>query len=1210
MADLPYDAANGEDLYDGTLDFNSMDDAYDPASPSAFLFEARDHAQLRDFCEYVRQDTVIGNAKKIQGIAVDATTPTDGQVLQYDSGGGDWVPTDYQLTAQDYIDYTPQVTPPSETEGRLYFDDTKQNLVLFNDATGTAHDIGREVRAPRAVNNTGVAITNGQVVYISGASGSSPEVSLARADTFDTSRVIAMCTEASVADATSGEFTTFGCVGGLNTSAYSPGDKLYLSESTAGAFTGTAPDGEYFKCEIGTVITSDASDGKVFFSPFTPELAAEVTRNKGWPASNASESTLSFVDGTRTFTITPAVDEYHFYQEGTQYRKTSAESIIIADTTGSHFVYYDAGVLTEMVNPTTSQIDDLILNKVFVAYIYWNSTDAKAIIVAEERHKAQTMDGMTPKDHAYTHLHEGSRYVSGYTPANVGTGGSGNSNADAQFGIGSGALDDEDIRNLSDAIASTTGLRYYYRSGASGDWTYGTNAGYSFPVGATPLPQYNQNTGSTWQLTEASSGYFILLHVFGLNSIDTSINAGCVLGQSQYATIGAAQTAAEDDIYNFSRGESFPFQEFIPVATFILECKTSFTNTPQARLVLTGDGGQYVDFRSATAGAGVGGGGTVTPPGGSDSQVQYNNGGSFGGSSAFTFDDLTDTLSVTNFTCGGLSVFSNATITGGTIDGPSIGSTTEATIDHDALANYVADEHVAHSGVNITGGEGLTGGGAITISRTLDLDVNGLTAETVVDDATDYLVMYDTSAGAHRKVLVENVVTASAGDVIGPASSVDSEFLIADGITGKALKQSGIILGQQGDFKVIRPNTLDASDDESIAIAGGGSLGETRGGEIRLCGNEASLFEGDVEISSGQVTNGGDITIYAKGLGTGGNATLRAEAGEVKFISGTSDGSTGFSFINGSLAEVASVRSNGDATFANLPAPNLLINADGTNPLDQRGSLPATDIATGTYTADRWKTNHDGGGSDQIDVTVETDGGLRVTATARVATTYLDIFQFLEDYAKYQGVEITLSASVRSNIAGTQLRAYDGVSTYSGDSHSGGGTFETLALTFTPLAGRASLALEVIATTVTASGDYIEFEWIKLEVGSVATPFVADLPGVNLAKCQRYFCSFGPTSAANESFAAGYNASSTLAAVNIQSPVTMRTQPTLSVSATSDFGVYSTAGNTAATGISLASWDTDRGQVNITVAGGLTAGEGCLGESVQTGATLYLDAEL
>ncbi|MGD9590805.1 MAG: hypothetical protein AB7Q37_18615 [Pyrinomonadaceae bacterium] len=41
-----------------------------------------------------------------------------------------------------------------------------------------------------------------------------------------------------------------------------------------------------------------------------------------------------------------------------------------------------------------------------------------------------------------------------------------------------------------------------------------------------------------------------------------------------------------------------------------------------------------------------------------------------------------------------------------------------AGVDHDSLLNFVADEHVAHSGVTLTAGAGLTGGGTIAASRT------------------------------------------------------------------------------------------------------------------------------------------------------------------------------------------------------------------------------------------------------------------------------------------------------------------------------------------------------------------------------------------------------------------------------------------------------------------------------------------------------------
>lgn len=46
----------------------------------------------------------------------------------------------------------------------------------------------------------------------------------------------------------------------------------------------------------------------------------------------------------------------------------------------------------------------------------------------------------------------------------------------------------------------------------------------------------------------------------------------------------------------------------------------------------------------------------------------------------------------------------------------------EGDLNHDSLTGFVSDEHVAHSGVSISAGTGLTGGGTIASSRTLSLD--------------------------------------------------------------------------------------------------------------------------------------------------------------------------------------------------------------------------------------------------------------------------------------------------------------------------------------------------------------------------------------------------------------------------------------------------------------------------------------------------------
>ena len=65
-----------------------------------------------------------------------------------------------------------------------------------------------------------------------------------------------------------------------------------------------------------------------------------------------------------------------------------------------------------------------------------------------------------------------------------------------------------------------------------------------------------------------------------------------------------------------------------------------------------------------------------------------------------------------------------------------------ASIVHDTLSGFVANEHIDHSTVDITAGAGLTGGGDITASRTLNVvGGDGITAnadeiEVTVDDST------------------------------------------------------------------------------------------------------------------------------------------------------------------------------------------------------------------------------------------------------------------------------------------------------------------------------------------------------------------------------------------------------------------------------------------------------------------------------------------
>ncbi len=111
---------------------------------------------------------------------------------------------------------------------------------------------------------------------------------------------------------------------------------------------------------------------------------------------------------------------------------------------------------------------------------------------------------------------------------------------------------------------------------------------------------------------------------------------------------------------------------------------------------------------------------------------------------------LTDTASV-DFT------YNDA---GGTISAVVL----PAGVDHDSLNNFVANEHVDHSGVSVVAGgdDGLTAtNNSLTTNIGLAVDINGTTAETSIQGA-DSILIYDSTAAALRKATLTNVFAGVA----------------------------------------------------------------------------------------------------------------------------------------------------------------------------------------------------------------------------------------------------------------------------------------------------------------------------------------------------------------------------------------------------------------------------------------------------------------
>ena len=492
---------------------------------------------------------------------------------------------------------------PSHVEGRLFYDNTRKALSYYNDEADVTVNIGQETLIP-VRNETGVTITNGSIVYPSGVSGNEVLVGLADASKKEKSRLVGMVTH-DIENNSNGYVTRLGEVSDLNTAAYSAGGIAYLSDTTPGAFTDTAPVNGSYVVPIGAFKIIDAATGSIVVDPQISELTVEVTDTNGFPSAQRSGTTISFDNGTRTFTIAPTGDDFYYYVTGDKFEKTTSESIVIADTEGLHVFYYDDETLTTTVNPSQGQVDSLIRTTALVAYVYWDATNSEYNYFGDERHGIS----MSPETHAYLHFTRGAQYLSGLALNTIDADANGDDNTSAQFGIDAGFYTDEDLLTISSAFSSTTGVPIYYLDGANGDLRRITNAGYSVldditaGIDTTGRLVWNEFTGATWQLTTVSNNDFVLCHVFAVNGPTGEDQIIAFVGQGEYPTSGQARAGAEIEIGTILT--VIPVQEIIPLGTVIFQTSNGYDNDVRARVRSTDTGDDYVDWRTSELQAGT-----------------------------------------------------------------------------------------------------------------------------------------------------------------------------------------------------------------------------------------------------------------------------------------------------------------------------------------------------------------------------------------------------------------------------------------------------------------------------------------------------------------------------------------------------------------------------------------------------------------------------
>lgn len=204
-----------------------------------------------------------------------------------------------------------------------------------------------------------------------------------------------------------------------------------------------------------------------------------------------------------------------------------------------------------------------------------------------------------------------------------------------------------------------------------------------------------------------------------------------------------------------------------------------------------------------------------------------------------------------------------------------------------------------------------------------------------------------------------------------------------------------------------------------------------------------------------------------------------------------------------------------------LTNPNILINANFSNPVNQRGNSTYGFLGTGStivkfgYTIDRWIKL-----SEHSTVSIN-DGYIRFKVTSDDAQK-VRFGQPLEFPKSYAGKTVTLSCQIKEIVGQVAFGLF------------AGSTFEDKCLPSTAInsividkAGTHSVTViipkdfdEEYLTVmfhmqnnaetgqIMNANDYIDIEWVKMEYGELATPFISRLRGEELHLCQRFYENF------------------------------------------------------------------------------------------------------
>jgi hypothetical protein len=194
----------------------------------------------------------------------------------------------------DYLDFETTLGH-SVGVGELAWNNTDGTLDLGLQG-GLKNKLGQQL-VVKARNTSGSLIAKGSVVKVVGVAGGFVGINLAQADSVANSETTFGIVAEDIADTSNGFVAINGIIHGLNTNAFTEGDILYLSTTSAGAITNVKPASPNYIVVVGYVAKKSATDGHILLH------VQNDTRQAVEIQLAASDETTALTTGTAKVTF-------------------------------------------------------------------------------------------------------------------------------------------------------------------------------------------------------------------------------------------------------------------------------------------------------------------------------------------------------------------------------------------------------------------------------------------------------------------------------------------------------------------------------------------------------------------------------------------------------------------------------------------------------------------------------------------------------------------------------------------------------------------------------------------------------------------------------------------------------------------------------------------------------------------------------------------